>query len=132
VTDGDVVGHVYHTYTFDHNVEGLALAAAGLIGFRLTKKPLSKLGRVPDIDSLYNPAVFYGTRGLVVGVTDLYAAVDRATVAGTHIFVNSVTNPDSVYERLVEEEGSSPLRAGIGFSILVLAVFVTAALLVLA
>jgi len=48
VTDEAVVSHVYTTYTVDHIVEGLALAAAGLIGFRLTKGPLSRLGGRPD------------------------------------------------------------------------------------
>ena len=131
VTTESVVSHAYVTFTVDHIVEGLALAAAGLLGFVLTKKPLSKLGRVPDIDSLYNPAMFYGGRALVVGVTELYAAVDRAVVTGTSGFVTAVTDPDSVYERVRESDGSNPLRAGIGFSILVLAVFVTVALLLL-
>ncbi|WP_254280225.1 Na(+)/H(+) antiporter subunit D [Haloarcula marina] len=132
VTDEAVVSHVYTTYTVDHLVEGVALAAAGLVGFTVTKKPLSKLGRVPDIDSLYNPAVFYGTRALVVGVTELYAAVDRLVVRAVSGFTMAVTDPVTVYDRLDgDEEDTHPLRAGIGFSVLVLAVFVTVALLVL-
>ncbi|MBX0321555.1 Na(+)/H(+) antiporter subunit D [Halomicroarcula sp. F13] len=134
VTDGAVVSHVYTTYTVDHLVEGLALAAAGLVGFALTKKPLSKLGRVPDVDSLYNPTVFYGTRALVVGVTELYAAVDRAVVGATNTLTVAVTDPNALYDRVVgadEDEPAYPLRAGIGFSILVLAIFVTVALLLL-
>jgi len=132
VTDEAVVEHVYHTYTVPHVVEGVLLGVIGLVAFALAKNPLSKLGRVPDIDSLLNPAVFYGTRGLVVGLTELYAAADRATVGGTRTFVNSVTNPDTVYEGVVGGDSSNPLRAGIGLSILVLAVFVTAVLLLLA
>ncbi|PSP58341.1 Na(+)/H(+) antiporter subunit D [Halobacteriales archaeon QH_8_67_36] len=132
VTDEAVVEHVYHTYTVPHVVEGVLLGVIGLVAFALAKKPLSKLGRVPDIDTLLNPAVFYGTRGLVVGLTELYAAADRATVGGTRTFVNSVTNPDTVYEGVVGGDSSNPLRAGIGLSILVLAVFVTAVLLLLA
>ncbi|WP_135302531.1 Na(+)/H(+) antiporter subunit D [Haloarcula amylovorans] len=134
VTDGDVVSHVYHTYTVAHIVEGVALAVLGLIGFAVTKKPLSKLGRVPDIDSLYNPGVFYGMRALVVGVTELYAAVDRLAVTAAGAFTGAVANPDALYERIVtndSEERNHPLRAGIGLSILVLAVFVTLALLLL-
>jgi len=131
VTDGTVVDHVYKTYTLPHVVEGALLGVAGLVGFALTKKPLSKLGRVPDIDSLYNPAVFYGTRALVVGVTDTYAAVDRGVVAGAKGAVRAVTDPESVYAALTDSEEPNPLRAGIGFSILVLAVFVTIALLLL-
>jgi len=80
VTDEAVVHHVYHTYTVPHVIEGLALAAAGVVGFAVLKKPLSKIGRVPDVDAGYNPLVFYGTRALVHGVTETYAAVDRAAV----------------------------------------------------
>jgi multicomponent Na+:H+ antiporter subunit D len=132
VTDEAVVEHVYHTYTVPHVVEGVLLGGIGLVAFALAKNPLSKLGRAPDIDTLLNPAVFYGARGLVVGLTDLYAAANRATVGGTRTFVNSVTNPDTVYEGVVGGDSSNPLRAGIGLSILVLAVFVTAVLLLLA
>ncbi|WP_251343545.1 Na(+)/H(+) antiporter subunit D [Haloplanus halophilus] len=80
VTDEAVVAHVYHTYTVPHVIEGLALAAAGVVGFAVLKKPLSTVGRVPDVDAGYNPLVFYGTRALVVGVTETYAAVDRVAV----------------------------------------------------
>jgi len=133
VTDGNVVGHVYHTYTVDHVVEGLVLAAAGLVGFALLKRPLSKLGRVPDIDSIYNPVTFYGTRSLVVGVTELYAAVDRAVVHGTRAAISTVKAPDRMLlsARAETPELSHPLRAGIGFSILVLAVFVAITLVAL-
>jgi multicomponent Na+:H+ antiporter subunit D len=81
VTDGAVVAHVYRTYTVPHVVEGVVLAVAGVVGFVVLKKPLSKVGRVPDVDAGYNPFVFYGTRALVVGVTETYAAVDRAAVS---------------------------------------------------
>ncbi|WP_251330748.1 Na(+)/H(+) antiporter subunit D [Haloplanus pelagicus] len=81
VTDGAVVGHVYHTYTVPHVVEGLVLAAAGVVGFVILKRPLSKVGRVPDVDAGYNRLVFYGTRTVVYGVTETYAAVDRVAVA---------------------------------------------------
>jgi multicomponent Na+:H+ antiporter subunit D len=81
VTDETVVAHVYHTYTVPHVVEGVALAVAGVVGFVVLKRPLSKVGRVPDVDAGYNPLVFYGTRALVVGVTETYAAVDRVAVS---------------------------------------------------
>jgi len=136
VTDEAVVEHVYHTYTVDHILEGVVLAALGLVGFAATKKPLSKLGRVPDIDRLYNPAVFYGSRALVVGVTELYAAVDRVVVRATSVVVRTATEPEELVARRRDTaEGDDgfahPLRAGIGFSVLILAVFVTLALLLL-
>jgi multicomponent Na+:H+ antiporter subunit D len=80
VTDGSVVAHVYRTYTVVHVIEGLVLAAAGVVGFVVLKRPLSKVGRVPDVDAAYNPLALYGTRAVVHAVTETYAAVDRAVV----------------------------------------------------
>ncbi len=131
VTSETAVEHVYTTYTVSHVIEGVLLGLIGLMGFALTKKPLSKLGRVPDVDSLYNPATFYGTRALVVGVTDLYAAADRVAVAGAGGLIAAAKDPNGLYERVSKSGDSNPLRAGIGASILVLAVFVTIALLLL-
>ena len=104
VTDASVVTKVYVTFTVDHIVEGLALAAIGVVGFVLIKKPLSSVGRVPDVDSLYNPAALYGMRAIVVGTTELYAAVDRATVTVTRRVSDVVKSPGE-------------LRADIGTSI---------------
>ncbi|SFR44264.1 MULTISPECIES: Na(+)/H(+) antiporter subunit D [Halorubrum] len=125
VTDGAVVDHVYVTYTVPHVIEGALLGVLGLIGFALTKKPLSKLGRVPDVDSLYNPAVFYGSRGLVVGVTELYAAVDRAAVGFARLTIRTVTEPQAAVRRV---GGDVDIKSGIGRSVLVLTVAVGVAL----
>jgi multicomponent Na+:H+ antiporter subunit D len=110
VTDGAVVDHVYVTYTVTHIVEGLALAAAGVVGFAVLKKPLSKIGRVPDVDAAYNPLAFYGTRALVHGVTETYAAVDRVAVAAA----------DAAADVRADPEMLSRYRANIGGSIFIL------------
>ncbi|MDB2244581.1 Na(+)/H(+) antiporter subunit D [Halorubrum ezzemoulense] len=125
VTSEAVVEKVYKTYTVDHLIEGVALAVLGLIGFALTKRPLSKLGRVPDVDSLYNPAVLYGTRGLVVGVTELYAAVDRAVVGLTTATVRTVTDPQAAVRRVGSDV---EIKSGIGRSVLILTLAVGIAL----
>jgi len=127
VTDHHVVSHAYHTYTTSHILEGVALAAAGLVGFALVKKPLSKLGRVPDVDNLYNPALFYGTRWLVVGVTELYATVDRAAVRTADATAAVVTAPGAAAGRLVGEDSVS-LRADVSTSLLLVVVVVALAL----
>ena len=132
VTASTEVHHVYTTYTFDHVVEGVALAVIGIVGFYATKKPLSKLGRIPDVDRLYNPLVFYGTRGLVVGVTELYAAVDRLVVAGASATVTATTQPRTVIPAMADgETGERTLRAGVGTSVLVLVAVVALGLVVL-
>ncbi|ESS03183.1 MAG: hypothetical protein A07HR67_01577, partial [uncultured archaeon A07HR67] len=100
----------------------------GLVGFAATKQPLSKLGRVPDIDSLYNPAVLYGTRALVVGATELYAAVDRGVVEAAKRSVRVVTDPQAAVERAGFDV---EVRFGIGRSVLTLAIVAAVALFVL-
>ena len=133
VTTETVVSHAYVTYTVDHLVEGLALAVAGAIGFALTKKPLSKLGRVPDIDSIYNPTMFYGGRGLVVGVTELWAGVDRAVMRTVATAKRVGSNPQAAVERLGVGSADKPvqLRSGIDRSIFLLVGVVTLLLAVL-
>ncbi|KPN29541.1 putative monovalent cation/H+ antiporter subunit D [Halolamina pelagica] len=131
VTDEAVVSHVYHTYTVPHVIEGVALAVLGLVGFALVKKPLSGLGKVPDVDSLYNPGTLYGTRTLVVAVTELYARVDDAAVALAKRSVRTVKNPDAAIARVTGREQVTT-KAGIDRSLLlVLAVLVAALALLL-
>ncbi len=126
VTDGAAVERVYETYTVSHVVEGVLLGVLGLVGFYLTKKPLSKLGRVPDVDALYNPAVFYGARGLVVGVTELYAAVDRAAVGLARLTARIVTDPQAAARRAGTD---ADVTFGIGRSVLVLTLSIGVVLL---
>ncbi|MBP1987899.1 Na(+)/H(+) antiporter subunit D [Halolamina salifodinae] len=130
VTDKAVVSHVYHTYTVSHVAEGVALAVAGLIGFGLVKKPLSGLGRVPDIDRLYNPATFYGTRYLVVGVTELYARVDDAAVALAKFSVRTAKDPDAAIARATGRE-EVDTKAGIDRSLILLLATLVAAMALL-
>ncbi|MFC6836241.1 Na(+)/H(+) antiporter subunit D [Halomarina ordinaria] len=128
-----VGGYDYTTFTVDHLIEGFGLAAAGLVGFALLKKPLSKVGRVPDVDAVYNPLAFYGTRALVRGVTDGYAAVDRQAVSLSTATMWAARNPGAALERAgasVDAQdaggvGPSRLGAGIGTSVLVLVLVVT-------
>ncbi|QPV62245.1 Na(+)/H(+) antiporter subunit D [Halosimplex litoreum] len=130
VTSDAAVGHVYETYTVDHVVEGVALAVIGLVGFVLVKKPLSKVGRVPDVDSLYNPAALYGTRALVVGVTELYAAVDRTAVALAERSTAVAARPRAAITGATGEEPTT-LRAGISTSIVLVALVAIGVLFVL-
>jgi len=114
VTTETVVSHAYVTYTVDHLVEGLALAVAGLIGFALTKKPLSKLGRVPDVDAIYNRGMFFGGRGLVVGVTELWAGVDRAVMRTVATAKQVGTDPQSTVQRLGFGSAERPVQRPVG------------------
>ena len=134
-----------HPFTIGHLGEGFALAIAGLIGFYVTKEPLSKVGRVPDVDAIYNPLAFYGTRGVVRAVTEAYAGVDRLAVALAAGVTRAVTRPDRTVARVLQAlpdglvegrsrtDGGVPrvrLRADVGTSILLITLVLTLALLV--
>jgi Formate hydrogenlyase subunit 3/Multisubunit Na+/H+ antiporter, MnhD subunit len=133
VTSEAVVAHVYHTYTVGHIVEGLALAVAGLVGFRLTKQPLSTLGRVPDVDSIYKPLVFYGSRAVIVGVTELYAVVDRAVMTTITTLKRLGGNPQATARRFGfgTDEQPPKLRTGIGRGVFLLTALVAVAVVLL-
>jgi len=133
----------YTVFTVPHLVEGFGLGLLGLIGFVAIKKPLSKVDRVPDIDYVYNRVAFYGTRSLVVGVTELYAAVDRATVSVAQTAMWAARNPVPVLARVApwtlpenpqangNEEFEPELQANIGQATFIVVAVLVAVLLVL-
>ncbi|MFB6236059.1 MAG: Na(+)/H(+) antiporter subunit D [Halopenitus sp.] len=118
----------FKTFTVGHIVEGLVLALLGVVGFAILKQPLKKVGRVPDIDALYNRVVFYGGRGLVVGVTETYAAVDRGVVGTIERVERVGANPRSYAKRVGISED---IRTGIGRGVMIVTVVTALALLVL-
>jgi multicomponent Na+:H+ antiporter subunit D len=126
----------YTAYTLSHVGEVAVLATIAVIGFAILKKPLKKVGRVPDVDAVYNPLAFYGTRATVVGITELYAAVDRAVVRSVAFATDVAADPTdavastSVGDRVLSDEYAHPLRAGIGTSILLVTLIATLVLVV--
>jgi multicomponent Na+:H+ antiporter subunit D len=125
-----------HPFTTGHIMEGLILAALGLIGFALVKRPLSRVHHVPDVDALLNPAAFYGTRALVRGVTELYAAVDRVVAGTAYDLAGTLSSP---YDALTAVKASvtenqeqltpGSLRATISLSVALLIVVLGGVLL---
>ncbi|ELZ84343.1 monovalent cation/H+ antiporter subunit D [Haloferax larsenii JCM 13917] len=119
-----------HPFTLSHLGEGFALAALGVVGFVALKKPLSKVGDVPDIDAVLNPALFYGTRVLVRGTTDLFAAVDRAVSSGSYAVATAIADPYPTARRVAGALGDADakdittgsLRATIATSIVLVVV----------
>ncbi|MXR53075.1 Na(+)/H(+) antiporter subunit D [Halovenus sp. WSH3] len=140
----------YHTFTVPHIAEGVGLGLAGLVGFAILRGPLHHVGRVPDIDAVYNRVFFYGGRGLIVATTELFAAVDRVAVQFVRLCYwagsNPVTvvfrvgrrlprtlQPDFVREDLSADGGAVSrlyIRAGVGTSIAILVAVLTLVLLV--
>jgi multicomponent Na+:H+ antiporter subunit D len=125
-----------HPFTTGHITEGLILAGLGLVGFVLVKKPLSKLGRVPDVDAIIEPTAFYGTRWLVRGVTELFAAVDRIVAGGAYGIAGTISDPYSLLTNIRttltdETDRVKPggLRATITVSIVLLVIVLSGVLL---
>jgi multicomponent Na+:H+ antiporter subunit D len=129
VTSESVVSHVYETYTVGHVLEALALATIAVVGFVLLKKPLAALGRVPDVDDLYNPAALYGTRVTVVAITELYAGVDRLIGRGVRASTDAVRRPGETLDPLVGRERVQ--SAGMGTSVVLVVLALVGALALL-
>jgi len=140
----------YHTYTIPHIVEGAGLGLVGLVGFAVLRGPLHHVGRVPDIDAVYNRVAFYGSRGAVVGTTELFAAVDYIAVRFVRFCYWAGANPVQFVVRLsrqlprslqpafaredISADGGAIsrlyIRAGVGTSVLILVAVLTLVLLV--
>jgi multicomponent Na+:H+ antiporter subunit D len=108
----------FKPYSQSHLTESAALLVAGFVGFFALKRPLGWLAhRMPDVDRVLFPAAFYLGRGSVWGVTELWAAVDRATMALAGATMRTATRPREVLARAgIDTE----IRAGIGRSVLFL------------
>jgi len=134
----------YTTFTGPHIAEGVGLALIALVAFAVLKGPLHHVGRVPDVDYLYNRGFFYAGRVLVVGVTELFAAVDRFAVRLVRVCYWVGANPTLAVLRASRHlpqslrptwsgehpaDGGAPsrlyIRAGIGTSILLLTAVLT-------
>ena len=103
-----------HPFTLSHLGEGFALAALGVVGFRLLKRPLSKVGPGVDVDRVIEPLTFYGVRGVVRGATGLFAAVDRGAVAATRRAFAAASDPYGAIRGPLSGVvgGDEPLRDG--------------------
>jgi len=126
-----------HPFTLSHLGEGFALAALGVVGFAVLKKPLSKVGPGIDVDAVIEPATFYGMRGLVRGVTGLFAAVDSAVVSASGAAVAAANDPygavrgplSALLGRDSEAIRDGSLRASIAASVLLVVAVLGATLL---
>jgi multicomponent Na+:H+ antiporter subunit D len=136
--------HDLHPYSTGHLTESAALILVSVPAFVLIRKPLSKLGHVPDFDVIVNPLVYYTGKAGIYGTTELFAAVDRAAVRfvetcywisahpvraverGTRWLPDGI-RPEFVGESTPDGGGVSRLylRAGIGTTVLVLSAAVT-------
>jgi multicomponent Na+:H+ antiporter subunit D len=65
-------------YSASHLAKGVAVTVAGVVAFALLRTPLKRVGRLPDVDAVYNPAVFAATRALVAGLGRLGTAAVTA------------------------------------------------------
>ncbi|MFB6143491.1 MAG: Na(+)/H(+) antiporter subunit D [Halorientalis sp.] len=120
----------FHPFTPTHLLEGLALAATGVVGFALLKGPLSQVDRVPDVDRLHNPLTFRVTRAVVVGTTEVYAAVDRAAVRASRGVVDAVRDPERAVGTALGRERVD-LEADVGTSVLLVTVALALAIALL-
>ncbi|RQG97176.1 Na(+)/H(+) antiporter subunit D [Natrarchaeobius chitinivorans] len=127
-------------YSAGHLTDAAILIAVSAVGFKLIRKPLSKID-YSDPALIVNPATYYVGRISMLSVTELYAAVDSAVVGFVKrcywIGNNPAIAADEAARRLpivdVEErqpaDGGRPsrihLRMSIGTTVLVLTIVLT-------
>jgi len=137
-------GKELHPYSVGHLTEGVGLAVAGVVGFYGVRSLLKRVGRVPDVDAVYNPVAFYGTRGVVRATTRVYASADDIAVRVARGAVEAARDPGGAVRGLVPESlsegyegrvsttpGDTGLRVGLGGGILVVSLVLTALLVVM-
>ena len=132
-------------YSVSHLMDPVILGTISVITFVVIKKPLSKLGHIHDMERILNPLVFYSGRAAVHGVTEAYAAIDRAAIRGTwwaydvggrpHDFVSRVqahVDPAASHNPEYDEAEAPPmLRTDIGLSIMLVVAVLALVLLAL-
>jgi len=117
-----------HPYSTSHLTESAWLLTAGFVGFFALKRPLGWLAHhMRDVDAVTYPAAFYLARGSVWGVTELWAAVDRAVMNAIAAVEWTAMHPREALGRAgVDIE----IRTGIGRSVLILTLAAGVALFV--
>ena len=129
-------------YSVGHLQDALVLIVVSAVGFKLIRKPLSKID-YPDPAFVVNPAGYYAGRWTMLAVTELYAAVDRAVVGAVVRCYWVGNNPVRAAERTARAipwgaaltdgwratDGGTPsrlyLRASIGLTVLFVTVVLT-------
>lgn len=138
-----------HPYSTGHLLDAAGLLAISLVGFAVIRKPLSSVGHVPDLEVVINPLFFHGTRGVMLGLTELYAAVDAGAIrlvrlgywAGNHPVVAVTWLATRLPGSWAGLDASRPtdgglpstlvLRASIGLSVLLITAVVSIVLFLL-
>ncbi|EMA62684.1 Na(+)/H(+) antiporter subunit D [Halorubrum lipolyticum] len=118
----------FKPYSMSHLTESAALLVTGFVGFFALKRPLAWLAHhMRDVDAVTYPATFYLGRGSVWGVTELWAAVDRAVMATIASAEWIGMHPR---EALARAGVDVEIRTGIGRSVLFLTLTAGVALFV--
>jgi len=124
----EIVAPELHPYSTSHLTESAALLVAGFVGFFALKRPLGWLAHhMRDVDAVTYPAVFYLGRASIWGVTELWAAVDRAVMGLVGAVEWTAMHPR---EALGRAGVDTEIRTGIGRSVLFLTVAAGVALFV--
>ncbi len=148
LADYGLVSGDFTPYSTGHLLDAAILLTVSVVSFPVVRRLLYKIGHVRDVDLFINPMVFYSGKAGVYAVTETYAAIDRAGIrlvrrcywVGSHpvAAVERVSDrfPRSMRPAFLEEQvtpdGGQPsrlyLRAGIGTTVLVLALILTVVL----
>ncbi|WP_255191618.1 Na(+)/H(+) antiporter subunit D [Natronobeatus ordinarius] len=132
-------------YSAGHLTDAVILIVVSVVGFKLIRKPLSKLD-LGDPTTIVNPASFSLGRGTMLAVTETYRAVDAAAVGFVRTCYWVGNNPALAVDRVASKvpggfgpnqnrraaNGGRPstlhLRATIGLTVLLITLVLTVVL----
>ncbi|QSG03100.1 Na(+)/H(+) antiporter subunit D [Natranaeroarchaeum sulfidigenes] len=98
------VGMELDPYSTSHLLKAVGLAAGGLVVFAVLKRPvLDSLHGGTDVDRIYDPVAFFGTRSLSGGIGGLYNRVDDAVVRTGWSLVGTAHDPSRRIRALLPE-----------------------------
>jgi multicomponent Na+:H+ antiporter subunit D len=87
-------------YSVGHLTDAALLLVVSVVGFKVIRKPLSRIGHVHDMEAVLNPLTFQAGRLSMLAVTESFRAVDAAAVAFVRRCYWVGDNPTLAVDRL--------------------------------
>jgi len=135
----------FNPYSTGHLLDAAVLLTVSVVAFPLVRRALYRIGHVRDVEAVLNPLVFYSGKVGVYAVTETFGAIDRAGIRFVRLCYWVGSHPVVVFQRVSRRlprglrpafvdgpaapDGGQPsrlyIRAGIGLTVLVLAVILT-------
>ena len=133
-------------YSVGHLTIAVVLMVGSVLAFAAIRKPLGGIGHVKDVDRWTAPIVFYTGKYTMLGLTELYALIDRLVVrlvvtgywignypveTANQLGIVDIEADEGLLARSGAPSNTVPIRASIGMTVLLVTVLLTLALALL-